>query len=174
MFIFELYELLTYAFLLLFNNVQINYPTSTLSFCLTINCLPNWSESVSGSVSDSFLTPWTLAHQAPLTMGFPREEYWSGWPFSSPGDHPYPGTEPRSSAGQADSSQSEPSGKPNWSSALIKPHLRPLLKKRRSEITAVKWFLVSQLTSFIFFPFVLISPFHKLLCNEAIRLTLII
>ena len=47
------HELLTYAFLLLFNNVQINYPASALSF-LSINCLPNWSENVSCSVSDSF------------------------------------------------------------------------------------------------------------------------
>ena len=37
-------------------------------------------------VSDSFVTPWAIAHQAPLSMGFSRQEYWSGYPFSSPGD----------------------------------------------------------------------------------------
>ena len=46
--------------------------------------------------SDSFLTPWTVAHQAPLSMGFRRQEYWSGMPFSSPEDLPNPGTEPKS------------------------------------------------------------------------------
>ena len=41
--------------------------------------------------SYSFATPWTVAHQAPLSMGFPRQEYWSGLPFPSPGDLPDPG-----------------------------------------------------------------------------------
>ena len=41
---------------------------------------------------------WTVACQAPLSMRFPRQEYWSGLPFSSPGDLPNPGTEPVSSA----------------------------------------------------------------------------
>ena len=41
-----------------------------------------------------FATPWTVARQAPLSMEFPRQEYWSGLPFSSPGDLPDPGTEP--------------------------------------------------------------------------------
>ena len=50
-----------------------------------------------------FLTPWTVAHQAPLSMGFSREEYRSGLPFSSPGDLSDPGIEPRSPALQADS-----------------------------------------------------------------------
>ena len=38
-----------------------------------------------------FVTPWTVAHQAPLSMGFSRQEYWSGLPFFSSGDLPYPG-----------------------------------------------------------------------------------
>ena len=42
-------------------------------------------------VSDSFATPCTVARQAPLSMGFPRQEYWSGFPFPSPGDLSYPG-----------------------------------------------------------------------------------
>ena len=43
-----------------------------------------------------FATPWTVAYQAPLSMGFSRQEYWSGLPFPSPGDLPDPGIEPRS------------------------------------------------------------------------------
>ena len=43
-----------------------------------------------------FSTPWTVACQAPLSMGFSRQEYWSGLPFHSPGDLPNPGTEPTS------------------------------------------------------------------------------
>ena len=42
-----------------------------------------------------FVTPWTVAHQAPLSMGFPRQEYWSGLSFPTPGDLPNPGTELR-------------------------------------------------------------------------------
>ena len=48
-------------------------------------------------------TPWTAALQAPLSMGFSRQEYWSGLPFLSPGDLPDPGIKPRSPALQADS-----------------------------------------------------------------------
>ena len=53
-----------------------------------------------------FVTLWTVAHQAPLFMGFPRQEYWSGWPFPPPGDLQDPGIEltpPASSALAADS-----------------------------------------------------------------------
>ena len=50
-----------------------------------------------------FATPWTVAHQAPLSMGFPREEHWNGLPFPSPGDLPAPGIEPASPSLQADS-----------------------------------------------------------------------
>ena len=53
-------------------------------------------------VSDSFATPWTTAHQAPLSMGFPRQEYWSGLLFSSPGDLLNPEIEAGSPAVQAD------------------------------------------------------------------------
>ena len=50
----------------------------------------------------------SVARQAPLSMGFSRQEYWSGWPFPSPGDLPHPGIKPRSPALQADSLPSEP------------------------------------------------------------------
>ena len=57
-------------------------------------------------------TPWTVAHQAPLSMGFSRQEYWSGLPFPSPRDLPNPEIKPRSPAFQTDASTSEPSRKP--------------------------------------------------------------
>ena len=59
-----------------------------------------------------FVTPWTVAYQAPLSMGFSRQGYWSGLPFPSPGDLPDPGIKPRSPALQADALPSEPPGKP--------------------------------------------------------------
>ena len=55
-------------------------------------------------------TPWTAARQAPLSMGFSRQEYRSGLPFAPPGDLSNPGMEPRSLAPQADSLPSEPRG----------------------------------------------------------------
>ena len=62
-----------------------------------------------------FATPWTVAHQVPLSMGFPRQEYWSGLPFPSPGNFPDPEIEPRSPALQADALPSEPWGSPHSS-----------------------------------------------------------
>ena len=59
-----------------------------------------------------FATPWTVAHQAPQSMGFSRQEYWSGLPFPSPGDLPNPGIEPKSPTLQADALTSELPGKP--------------------------------------------------------------
>ena len=57
-------------------------------------------------------TTWTVPYQAPPSMGFSRQEYWSGLPFSSPGDLPDPGIEPRSPPLQVDTLLSEPPGKP--------------------------------------------------------------
>ena len=59
-----------------------------------------------------FVTPWTVAHQASLSMEFSRQEYWSGLLFPSPGDLSDPGTEPRSPTLQADTLSTEPPGKP--------------------------------------------------------------
>ena len=59
-----------------------------------------------------FAIPWTTAYQAPPSLEFSRQEYWSGLPFSSPGDLPNPGIEPRSPALQADTLPSELPGKP--------------------------------------------------------------
>ena len=57
-----------------------------------------------------FATPWTIAPQAPLSVGFSSQEYWSGLPVPSPEDLPDPGIEPRSPALQADSLLSELQG----------------------------------------------------------------
>ena len=57
-----------------------------------------------------FATPWTVAYQAPPSMGFSRQKYWSGLPFPSPGYLPNRGIEPRSPTLQADTLLSEPSG----------------------------------------------------------------
>ena len=71
-------------------------------------------------VSDSLPTPWTVAHQAPLSMGFLRQEYWSGLPFPSSGDLPNPGIEPGSPALWADTLPSEPPGnRKSWNVAKI-------------------------------------------------------
>ena len=59
-----------------------------------------------------FATPWTIAHQALLFMGFSRQEYWSGLPFPSPGDLPKPRIEPRSPTLQTNALPSESPGKP--------------------------------------------------------------
>ena len=63
---------------------------------------------LSCSVVPDFATPWTVARQAPLSMGFPRQEYWSGLPFPSPGDLSNTGIKPGSPSLQADSLPSEP------------------------------------------------------------------
>ena len=59
-----------------------------------------------------FETPWTITYQAPLFMGFSRQEYWSGLPFPSPGDLPDPRIEPGFPTLQIDTLLSEPPGKP--------------------------------------------------------------
>ena len=86
-----------------------------------------------------FTTPWTnVAHQAPSSIGFPRQEYWSGLPFPSPGDLPDPGIKPRSPTLQADALTSEPPGKPYLSlekckSNMMKYHFTPNFKKKKGE-----------------------------------------
>ena len=59
-----------------------------------------------------FVTPWTVAHQSPLSMELSRQEYWRELPFPSPGDLPNPGIKPRSLALEADSLPYAPPGKP--------------------------------------------------------------
>ena len=61
-----------------------------------------------------FAIPWTVVYQASLSMGFSKQEYWSGVPFPTPGDLPDPGIEPRSPELQADALPSEHQGSPHY------------------------------------------------------------
>ena len=83
-----------------------------LQFILCNDCARLYGMVKSLSCVPLFATPWTVAHQAPLSMGFSRQEYWSGLPFPSPGDLRDPGIELGSSTLQADSLPAEPPGNP--------------------------------------------------------------
>ena len=75
----------------------------------------NWYDGLVAKSCLTLVTPWTVACQAPLSMGFSRQEYWSGLLFPSPGDPPNLGIEPRSPVLQVDSLLIEPPGNPyNW------------------------------------------------------------
>ena len=74
--------------------------------------LPYIVSCVSHSVMSNSATPWNVVHQVPLSMGFPRQEYWSGVPFPIPGNLCDPGIEPGSTVFQVESLQSKPPGKP--------------------------------------------------------------
>ena len=71
-----------------------------------------------------FATPWTVTYQAPPSMGFSRQEYWSGLPFPSAGDLPDPGIEAGSPALQADALTSEAPGKPPFWIQVIKREMK--------------------------------------------------
>ena len=66
------------------------------------------------SLYPTLVTPWTVAHQAPLSMGFSRQEYWSGLPCPSPGDIPNPGIKPGFPTLAGGFFTSEPPGKPTF------------------------------------------------------------
>ena len=72
------------------------------------------------SVMSDSATPWTVAHQAPLSVGFSRQEYWSGWPFPPPEDLPYPGIKPGSPALAGKFFTTEPPGNPNLADMWLK------------------------------------------------------
>ena len=72
----------------------LNYPCSLCTLCMVCVCV---CVCVLSRVR-LFATPWTVARQAPLSMGFSRQRYWSGLPFPPPGDLPNPGVEPASLA----------------------------------------------------------------------------
>ena len=82
--------------------------------------------------SCSTLTPWTIAHQAPPNMGFPRQKYWSGLLFPSPADLLYPGTEPRSPTWQVDSLPLTPLGSQNHGINMVK-------SISKSQLLAADW-----------------------------------
>ena len=79
-----------------------------------LQCMKVKSESEVAQLCQLSGTPLTVGHQATLFMGFPRQEYWSGLPFPSPGNLPDPGIKPVSPALQADSLQSELPEKPTY------------------------------------------------------------
>ena len=76
-----------------------------------------------------FATPWTVAHQAPLSMGFSRQEYCSGWPFPSPGDLSNTGTKPTSAALAGGFSTAEPREKPLANTSDVSNHYLPFCEK---------------------------------------------
>ena len=83
-------------------------------YCEMICCL------VTKSYIWLFVTPWPVACQTPLSMGFPRQEYWSGLPFPAPGDLPDPEVEPLSPSLAGGFFTAEPPGKPLWNDYHIK------------------------------------------------------
>ena len=92
-------------------NCARSYNSHLFSFDSMLNTSPKVKVLVDQS-SGLFITPWTIAYQAPLSMGCSRQEHWSGLPFPPPGVLPEPGIEPGYPALQADSLHSEPPGKP--------------------------------------------------------------
>ena len=76
-------------------------------FSAPLSSLSLWILCVSCSVVSDSVTPWTIAHQDPLSKGFPRQESWSGLPFPSLGHFPNPGIEARSPALQSNSLPSD-------------------------------------------------------------------
>ena len=95
---------------------------------LQFSLLTSWRPGGGGLVAKScptLVTPWTAARQAPLFIGFPRQESWSGLPFPSPGDLPNPGIKPGSPALQAGSLPTDPPGEPRldvmWLHLKAKP-----------------------------------------------------
>ena len=91
-------------------------------------------------MSDSFATPWTIARQAPLSMGFSRQEYQSGLPFPSPWDLPDPGIEPMSPALQVDSLPPSHQGSPNYIIASLNLYNSPKeIKSLVPILQMVKW-----------------------------------
>ena len=112
-----------------------------------------------------FVTPWTVAHQAPPSLGFSRQEYWSGLPFPSPGDLSDPGIKPRSPALQADALTSEPPGKPYKLLYLL------YMKKLSLNINLVfrsnlsDLFILFFVYSYFFFTLLFISVFQVNICN---------
>ena len=95
-------------------NVNLSSPNPSSFMCYVLSCF---------SRVQLFVTLWTVAHQVPLSVGFSRQEYWSGLPSPSPWELPDSGTEPMSPVLQADSLQTEPRGKRclTWRKMLMQP-----------------------------------------------------
>ena len=118
---FHVHELkwATYKFIELLDSLLIDW-----QMCHNVN---NSNYIVCAS---SMETPWTVAHQAPLSMEFSRQEYWSGLPFHSPLDLPDPGVEPKSYALSSKFFTTEPTGKPLCGLLYVNYTSRKLFKKR--------------------------------------------
>ena len=82
-----------------------------------------FSGSLVTKLCPTLVNPWTEARQAPLSVGFSRQEYWSGLPFPSPGDISLTGMGPRSPALQANSLPTELRGKPPFYSVIYQNSL---------------------------------------------------
>ena len=108
---------------------------------ITTILLIGYSESEVKSLSRVrlFETLRTVAYQAPLSVGFLRQEYWSGLPFPSPGDLPYPEIKPRFPALQADSLPSEQSGKPRTRKKPYKNYTEMSFKTLSQIISCTSW-----------------------------------
>ena len=91
------------------------------------------------------MTPWTVAYQAPPSMGFSRQQCWSGLPFPSPGNLPDPGIKSGSPALQADALPSEPTGKPKIEGKGVRKSDGKRQKAKATEESEVqKWELEEQ------------------------------
>ena len=108
-FTFTLSVLITLLLVILSCCIFYNTRLNIFKYCSKIQKLL-WEVKI--TLSCLFATPGTIGHKASLSTGFPRQEYWRGWPFPSPEDLPDPGVKPRFPALQADSLLSEPPGKP--------------------------------------------------------------
>ena len=119
-----------------------------------------------------FATPWTVAYQAPQSMGFSRQEYWNGLPFPSPGDLSNPGIKPGSPALQADALPSEPPGKTSvqFSSVQSLSHVRlfetPLIAAHQASLSITNsWSLLKLI------PIKSVMPSnHLILCRPLLLL----
>ena len=118
-----------------------------------------------------FATSWSVAYQALPSMGFSRQEYWSGLPFPSAGDLPNPGIEPRSPALQTDTLSSEPPGKPWTTGKSLYFHLQIILPiKCLSPLLLDLEFISYQISkifhSLLLFPWILLSKgSHWMMCQ---------
>ena len=127
---------------------------SCLCSCLFCSCYQ--------VVSDSFVIPWAVAHQAPLSMGFSRQEYWGRLPRPPAGDLPDPGIEPGSPTVQEDFLPSGPPGKP------YNPYLRITLFRIQINSVHLLTFRKQCICQCIVFSFRKVSTIaHKVKCKQA-------
>ena len=95
-----------------------------------------------------FGTPWTVAHQAPPSIEFSRQEYWSGLPFPSPGDLPNPGIEPGFPAFQADALPFEPPGNPCIAKLRLKlKKVGEIARPFRYDLTQIPYDYTAEVTN---------------------------